>query len=111
MKVSMRGGTPDLSKNLCESCNYSHIIEFVNGEYEVYCCADHLDKRIIKTKVVRCSSWSDAKALKLYDLEKIAWIINPKKGGRAGFDVKPYSKLTNEEQHDIEVDAPWDGGN
>jgi hypothetical protein len=81
----VRGGTPH-GKPLCRSCINAHYRKGGSQTQLTLICSATHDEREMQFEAIRCNDYYDVKRSYLYDMEKIAWIIVPKSGGRVGFE-------------------------
>lgn len=85
IKVPRTGPT-----TLCTSCARSVVIDNGTEARKIYCRAlsDHWGPVQMEGPVYECSTYQNAKETSLYDMEKIAWIIEVSKSRPIGF-LKP----------------------
>jgi hypothetical protein len=95
MSVNVKNGTPLHGPSLCETCSNAHIQRGYRASEElVLCTANSLDRRVLFS-VRECSSYRDKNRQSLYEMEKTAWILQPRGSKRAaGF-------LPSEEVKDV----------
>jgi hypothetical protein len=97
--IKVKGGTPQGSESLCQTCTYGHVIKgFRASEEEVYCRYFYLEREI-HFLVSQCTFYEDRRLASKREMEDIAWILRtdtPRR--RVGF-VSP------EQIREIEAEA------
>lgn len=80
-----------VERGLCGTCEEAVTITFDSGETELL-CADYTiarsagsEGRRITEPVVRCSEYIERGKASKREMEKIAWVLEFKKGGPTGF--------------------------
>ena len=91
------GKTPNSGVDLCQTCTSSHIWDDGTGHHK-RCTADGRGTPI-HGPVSFCSEFMEAGKTK-YDYEKIAWILEVKKGQVVGF-IGPQDKKKHRELEDL----------
>jgi hypothetical protein len=95
-------GVADGTRNgevLCRTCSYAKIIAGrAEGQELTFCTYNDKDEKV-PFEVIECTKYDDKRLPGLYELKKIAWVINADGAkNKAGF-VKPgsaeHSKLTD----------------
>lgn len=61
------------SDSLCASCDHSRISRDTNDRIRINCRLFG----IIRTPIVECSAFKDKYSMDKYEMEEIAWIIDP----------------------------------
>ena len=75
------------SENLCLKClNYSGLRYALDDREERVCIANIHDPRRLRGPVAECSDFADKTRPSKYDMNKIAWAIEPSKR-RVGFET------------------------
>lgn len=85
--ISVRNGTAVNRISLCYTCRHAHIrIGFADSEEEVRCGFFYEEPHLVPFAVRECTGFLDKLAPTLYEMEKIAFVIDVKKGNpNAGF--------------------------
>jgi hypothetical protein len=85
MSVYVKNGTPLDGASLCDSCLSAHI-ERGYGESEtlVFCQATYPEHRV-HFRVRECSSYTEKQKQTLYEMKKIAWILDQRPDRKVGF--------------------------
>jgi len=84
--IKIRGGRPQLTESLCNSCYWAHIQRGFAESEELILCAFLRPARLVPFKVSQCTDYSDKRVPSKTDMEEIAWIIRTKDINRqAGF--------------------------
>jgi len=100
--LSVRSGTPVGRKSLCYTCRYASIqIGYAASEREIRCGYFTENPRLVTFPVRECSDYLSKLVPTLYELEKIAFIIDVKTVNvRAGFARATISATKSEEDND-----------
>ena len=69
-------------KNLCLNCRYARILTDEHNQQQVHC--DQIGKPI-KGNIVECKMYHPTTMPFDYELEHVAWTIDPKAKGKVGF--------------------------
>lgn len=97
--IKVRGGTPQGSDTLCQTCCYGHVIKgFRATEEEVFCRYFYLEREI-RFPVSECTFYEDRRLASKRAMEGIAWILRtdmPRR--RVGF-------ISPEQLREIEAEA------
>jgi hypothetical protein len=117
MAFKIMNGTPQSGKSLCESCANCRTVKGQNCE-EVRTCSrlmfgftlawipgDDFSNPIngrIPYKVSECSCYQDVNRASLEDMRKIAWDVEPRKRGAAGFGAG----TTNPDELEMVITPP-----
>ena len=80
----------DQPKGLCHGCRKSHITKDDRGESLTTCIANSSQPRVIRRPIVECDRHEEMGTISNWEAEKIAWILEVKKGQVIGF--KPPEK-------------------
>ena len=78
------GGTPQGSQSLCATCRFAQNMRGLNMQQESICLRTQ-PNRLIKFPVETCSGYDDKRIPSLYDMENIAWRVQTRNRGPAGF--------------------------
>lgn len=82
-------------KSLCTSCRHGHIMKDHQGRTDAYC----MDIReFIDKPVEECTTYEVRQTMDRYDMEKIAWLIDPKRK-KIGFQEVPEFIPPGDERH------------
>src|SRR6267378_6772920 len=87
LNLKVRGGTPiHGERSLCFSCRNSQVIQgqAVSG-LRVFCQAVYQEPLQMLRPVVECSDWARRTDQSKKDMEKIAWVLETKRGKPIGF--------------------------
>lgn len=85
MSFHVKDGTPLHGEPLCESCVNAHIERgFRESETLVFCQATHPEHRV-RFRVRECSAYTEKQKQTLWQMQKIAWILDKRAGRKAGF--------------------------
>jgi hypothetical protein len=85
MSVYLKDGTPQHGDSLCESCTNAHIERgYRESETLVFCQATNPEHRV-RFKVRECSSYTEKQRQTLWEMKKIAWILDERGGRKVGF--------------------------
>lgn len=99
--IKIRGGTPQGSESLCNSCYWAHIQRGFAESEEVVLCAFLRPARLVPFKVSQCTDYNDKRVPSKADMESIAWIIRTKDINRSmGFASKDER---NEKDEELEI--------
>lgn len=95
-----RGDTPDFSKDsLCTNCQFAHIVEGPQFKNRItFCRFGSGDDKTISFKVTKCNRYRDENALDIYEMKRIAHIIEHSKSGKIGFMSPADLRKRNGEQ-------------
>ena len=109
--IKVLQGTPLSGKNLCISCaNMSRRVG-QNLEDEIHCSSYKFETMngdsIVKFKIASCTEYRPFNQQGIKDMEKIAWVIQPRTKGPAGFqpgdpielELVPPSKRNNNDDY------------
>ena len=100
--IKIRGGTPQGTESLCNSCYWAHIQRGFAESEEVVLCAFLRQPHVVTFKVSQCTDYNDKRVPSKADMESIAWIIRTKDINRpVGFSHKKLE--ANEEQEELEI--------
>jgi hypothetical protein len=82
--IKVHGGTPQGSKSICLTCTNAFVAHTGNLQTVVR-CRSLVDDPTVPQPVVQCSHYEDKRIPSKYDMEKIAWVIETRNRGAAGF--------------------------
>jgi len=83
MQFSIKGGkTDDGSIDMCRSCSHAHIYTDTHGDHKI--CTNAGSLLPIWGQVSRCNDYQ-LLGHSTWEFEKIAWILETKKGKPVGF--------------------------
>lgn len=80
--IKVRDGTPKTATSLCVSCRYATVIKGSNFQYMIRC---HRIEQMVRFPVSECSEYENKSMPTQYDMEQIAWIVQTRNRGPAGF--------------------------
>jgi hypothetical protein len=95
MTVTIRGGKPQTSESLCNSCYWAHIQRGFAESEEIILCAFLRPARLVPFKVSQCTDYEDKRIPSKRDMEEIAWIIRTK-------DVNRQVGFSNDREHETD---------
>ena len=76
MSVHVKNGTPPDRESLCGSCSNAHIERgYRHSEELVICQSTYPEHRVI-FRVRECSGYVEKQRETLYEMKKIAWILD-----------------------------------
>jgi hypothetical protein len=79
ISITVRNGTATGKESLCRTCRYASIqLGYSESEEEIRCGYFSELPRLVRFPVSRCSDYLSKLAPTLYELEKIAFIIDIK---------------------------------
>jgi hypothetical protein len=86
LTVKVKDGTPENAESLCQTCTWSRITKgFQQTEVLVYCSESYPSRRV-PFKVNQCTDYLDKTLPTKREMEKMAWILVTRPGGKtAGF--------------------------
>ena len=85
MSVHVKNGTPLYGQSLCETCANAHIERgYQEMETLVVCQATYPEHRVA-FRVRECSSHTEKQKQTLWQMQKIAWILDDRAGRKVGF--------------------------
>lgn len=101
--ITVRNGTPVGRESLCRTCRHAHIqIGYSESEEEIRCGFYYYVPRVLPFAVNQCSDYLSKLLPTLYEMQKIAFVIDINKGNpRAGFGGAVV-KITKPEADDDE---------
>jgi hypothetical protein len=99
--ISVRNGTTVGQQSLCRTCRHAHIqVGYADSEEEVRCGYLFEQPRLVSFAVSQCTDFLDKLTPTLYEMKKMAFVIDVKKGktipGFAGTTVS----ITRPEEDD-----------
>ncbi len=85
--ISVRNGTAVGQESLCRTCRHAHIqVGYADSEEEVRCGYLFEQPRLVSFAVNQCTDFLDKLTPTLYEMQKIAFVIDVRKGNvNAGF--------------------------
>jgi spore coat polysaccharide biosynthesis protein SpsF (cytidylyltransferase family) len=97
MSVYVKGGTPLDSPSLCDTCVNAHLERgYRESEALVFCQATYPEHRV-RFRVRECSSHTEKQKQTLYQMQKMAWILDQRPDRKVGFvPAAELEKETNE---------------
>jgi len=85
MSVYVKNGTPLHGEPLCESCANAHIERgYRETESLVFCQATY-PEHAVRFRVRECSGYTEKQKQTLWQMQKIAWILDERAGRKVGF--------------------------
>ena len=80
----LNGTTAD-GDSLCDTCHNSQVVEGYSVGHKVIWCNDPIDGLLIQWPVAKCNQYRARENTALKEMEKIAWVVTPRKRGKVGF--------------------------
>ena len=99
--ITVRNGTAVGRESLCRTCRHAHVqTGYADSEEEVRCGYFYDQPRLVSFAVSQCTDFLDKLTPTLYEMQKIAFVIDVKRGsGKIGFNSKAV-KITEPEEDD-----------
>jgi hypothetical protein len=85
MSVYVKNGTPLQAQPLCESCSNAHIARGYRETESLVVCRATSPEHQVRFRVRECSSYAEKQKQTLWQMEKIAWILEERAGRKMGF--------------------------
>ena len=85
MSVYVKNGTPLHGQPLCESCSNAHIARGYRETESLVVCRATSPEHPVRFRVRECSSYAEKQKQTLWQMEKIAWILEERAGRKMGF--------------------------
>lgn len=87
ISITVRNGTAVGQESLCRTCRHAHIqLGYSESEEEIRCGYFYDQPRLVPFAVNQCSDYLSKLVPTLYEMQKMAFIIDVRKGNpRAGF--------------------------
>ena len=83
---TVRNGTAVGRESLCRTCRHAHIqTGFAESEDEVRCGYFYDQPRLVSFAVSQCTDFLDKLSPTLYEMQKIAFVIDVKRNSKIGF--------------------------
>ncbi|GAC1623773.1 MAG: hypothetical protein NVS9B13_17800 [Candidatus Acidiferrum sp.] len=80
--IKVKGGTPQSSDSLCQTCSRGHIIKgFRITEEQTFCRYFYIEREIC-FPVSACTFYEDRRLASKSEMEEIAWFLTTRKPGR-----------------------------
>ena len=81
--IEVKGGTPQSSDSLCQTCSRGHVIKgFRVTEEQIFCRFFYIEREI-RFPVSSCTFYEDRRLASKSEIEEIAWFLTTRKSGRA----------------------------
>ncbi len=103
MSIIIRGGKPQVSESLCNSCYWAHIQRGFAESDEIIVCAFLRPARLVPFKVGQCTDYNDKRVPSKADMEEIAWIIRTKDVNRHVGFTRGDGYNEGKEEDDVEI--------
>ena len=98
MGIYVRNGTPLDGPSLCESCANGHIAKGYRIAEEIVMCTANSPTVRVPFRIRECTSYFDKRRECLYEMKKVAWLIEPERGKKTtGFAAPPESSDSDED--------------
>jgi hypothetical protein len=100
--INVRNGTANGSQSLCRTCRNAHIqTGFADSEEEVRCGYFYEQPHLVSFAVSQCTGFLDKLTPTLFEMQKIAFVIETKKrSGNIGFASAEIKVTRPEEDND-----------
>lgn len=86
LSLKVLGGTPRHGDSLCFSCQQAHVIQGQAVSDLTVFCNNYFDKPMrIQRPVAECTEFQRKNSQDRNEMERIAWILETKKGKFEGF--------------------------
>jgi hypothetical protein len=83
---SVRNGTASGRESLCRTCRHAHVqTGYADSEEEVRCGYFYDQPRLVSFAVSLCTGFLDKLTPTLYEMQKIAFVIDVKRNSNIGF--------------------------
>jgi len=88
LQLHVIGGTPKQGKSLCMTCKHAGIVRGQNMEEHIECNQGMFSSTHSRVpfRVAECSSYHPSNMPWLHEMKAIAWNIEARKRGPAGFE-------------------------
>lgn len=106
IQIKVHGETPRGGKSICHTCKNAKIVKGQNCEEYIACGAYEMFKATggrVPFKVAECSKYHPVNMPWLHEMEEMAWIVEARKRGPAGF-----GEAVAEGQMEVIVRRPHD---
>jgi hypothetical protein len=105
MAFHVKNGTSPHRPSLCETCTRAQVTRgYRESEMLVICRATDPEFQV-RFPVRDCSSYSDRTRQTLYDMEQIAWVLQPRGPKRQAGFVSPGEKHGNDSEIELILDG------
>ena len=81
----VHGGTPQGNKSLCVTCRNAKHTQGLHLQQHTLCLVTHYKPMEITYPVSTCSMYDDKRMPSYYQMEQIAWVVQTRSRGPAGF--------------------------
>ena len=85
MSVYVKNGTPLHRESLCETCTNAHIERGYRESEKLVVCLGTEPAHRVTFSVRECSSHAEKQKQTLWEMQKIAWILDERSGRKVGF--------------------------
>jgi len=87
LQIKIHGATPKGGKSLCLTCKRAAVVKGQNCQEIIFCLnGPFREKGRIPFKVAECGSYHPVNVPWLHEMEDMAWKIEARKRGPAGFN-------------------------
>ena len=76
MSIHVKNGTPAERESLCASCSNAHIERGYRQSEELVICRSTYPEHLVTFRVRECSGYIEKQRETLYEMKKIAWILD-----------------------------------
>lgn len=105
MDIKVRNGTPLHGPSLCETCSRAQVTRGYRLSETLVICRATDPEFQVRFPVRDCSSYSDRTRQTLYDMEQIAWVLQPRGPKRQAGFVSPGEKRDADSQIELILDG------
>jgi hypothetical protein len=85
MSIYVKNGTPVHGAPLCESCANAHIERGYRETETLVVCGATYPEHPVRFHVRECSGYTEKQKQTLWQMQKIAWILDERGGRKVGF--------------------------
>lgn len=85
IRFKVHNGTTGDGDSLCDGCINSQVTEGYSQAHKVVYCNAPINGLYITWPVCKCNEYKAKETTALKEMEKVAWIVQPRKRGKVGF--------------------------
>jgi hypothetical protein len=104
MSLNVKGGTPVYGPSLCETCERALTVKGYRENEKIVVCQAMWPEREVKFPVQECSSYTSKGRESLYEMKKIAWMLQPRGPKRQAGFIAP----SHDDKEDSEIELVLD---
>jgi hypothetical protein len=105
MSLNVKGGTPVYGPSLCETCERALTVKGYRENEKIVVCQAMWPEREVEFPVQECSSYTSKGRESLYEMKKIAWMLQPRGPKRQAGFVAPSH---DDDEDDCEIELVLD---